>query len=766
MAKRGRKSEKDKQREREELIAKQKLLGIEPTMIEEKEEKKVKKERVKVVKDKEKEKKKPKKDPKNIIKIVLPVVKEDQVDELVNEMHDSQVTQKNEMLSVTKEPAHKKTVFINNKVLPQKKRNGIGNKESTQKKKNLLQEKESIIRKNNLIDNKESTTQRKNILAEVKESTLTQRKNSLTESRGGTPRSSSLIHTKDIVARKNSLSESQVVTPKNNSLITNQIVNSKSNSLIGNKEVVSRKSSLVEARAPSLGKDISIKNKEVALRKNSLSENKDLVPTLRKNSLVGHKECTPTQRKSSLVQLKETVQRKHSSIENKDLIQRKSTVIESKESTLRKDNSIINKEVVTTVTQVSLQSGESYQRDLQKDQESELEIIEKEKEGQAILKKEQIKLKLQKELQEQIDNRANGLWHLTTNEVPLQLKTNLLQSVGIGEISEDEYTGTRKNKKYISIKEIELSKSLFHPHIQFKQLFQFQQLICSMIINLGKTLAIPTTSINRALYTFYRFYLFQASALDFSPKDIAITCVFLACKLEDTVHKLNDVLRSAISLLKKKYPKHSLGFKETIMDLTTQCLKLEKHLLAIINFSFLFVHPQNVLFSLVKIYNINREIGKLAWLLINESYKFEICLSFTPQTVAAGCIIISYYLNQKDMELYSKFYEKFFCRKQEIDEFCWHLLNNILLNDNIIKQSNNCNLINEENNNDNNNNNNLYSELIFSCLNQYSESVLVKLRDQFFTTKDETINLERDSKIKAWFLLNTEPKQNGIRFLF
>uniref|UniRef100_A0A1I8B681 CYCLIN domain-containing protein n=1 Tax=Meloidogyne hapla TaxID=6305 RepID=A0A1I8B681_MELHA len=136
-----------------------------------------------------------------------------------------------------------------------------------------------------------------------------------------------------------------------------------------------------------------------------------------------------------------------------------------------------------------------------------------------------------------------------------------------------------------------------------------------MIKEMGKSINLKTNpTLATASVFFHRFYMFNTFA-DYPPHMMALACLFLAGKVEETPKKCRDLVQTA----KDKYPKHFAG--KNPMD---ELILLERILLQTIRFDVHVEHPTN------------------AWTFINDSLATNLCLLWEPEVIAVALLYMSF----------------------------------------------------------------------------------------------------------------------------
>ncbi|KAK9727356.1 hypothetical protein K7432_001933 [Basidiobolus ranarum] len=160
---------------------------------------------------------------------------------------------------------------------------------------------------------------------------------------------------------------------------------------------------------------------------------------------------------------------------------------------------------------------------------------------------------------------------------------------------------------------------------------------CTLIFSIGMTLELPQITLATATVYFHRFYLRQ-SLKEFHYYDIGTTCVFLACKVEETRRNLQDIItvyaQKVHKLILEENSKEFCQWKEMIFN-------YEVILLETLCFELTIEHPYKILIRLVQELQGSKKVANIAWALINHSLRTVLCITYPPHVVAASAFYIA-----------------------------------------------------------------------------------------------------------------------------
>ncbi|KNC49456.1 cyclin [Thecamonas trahens ATCC 50062] len=159
---------------------------------------------------------------------------------------------------------------------------------------------------------------------------------------------------------------------------------------------------------------------------------------------------------------------------------------------------------------------------------------------------------------------------------------------------------------------------------------------CMAILHLGAKLNVPTLAKATAVLFFHRFFLRRS----FKKHDawlVAVTCLFLATKVEESSKKLRNVVDMAFE---QRYPGEARDDSK-LFQLKEQILIHERKVLQTLAFDLTVVHPYKDLMPMASDIHASRELAQSAWSFINDSLSMTLCLRYQPREVAAAAIYLS-----------------------------------------------------------------------------------------------------------------------------
>ena len=166
----------------------------------------------------------------------------------------------------------------------------------------------------------------------------------------------------------------------------------------------------------------------------------------------------------------------------------------------------------------------------------------------------------------------------------------------------------------------------------------------------SKELRLPKIAVATALVFFHRFYALQ-SFKKHPRHDMAVACLFLASKVEESGKKPIDVILAFDALWNGQDSDH----KPLVADSPegearrVLILKCERLLLHTLSFDLCVEHPYKFLIDTVKSLHhggaieesVKKELGQRAVCFLNDSLRTSLCLQFAPNKVGGACIYLA-----------------------------------------------------------------------------------------------------------------------------
>lgn len=165
---------------------------------------------------------------------------------------------------------------------------------------------------------------------------------------------------------------------------------------------------------------------------------------------------------------------------------------------------------------------------------------------------------------------------------------------------------------------------------------------------LGEQLKLKQQVIATATVYFKRFYA-RNSLKCIDPLLLAPTCIFLASKVEEFgVISNSRMITSCQTILKNKFS-HAYG-PEYPYRMTT-ILECEFYLLENLDCCLIVYQPYRPLLQFLQDMSPHEDqLLTLAWRIVNDSLRTDVCLLYPPYQIAIACLQIACVISQKDFK--------------------------------------------------------------------------------------------------------------------
>ncbi|KAF7254536.1 Cyclin-C [Varanus komodoensis] len=178
-----------------------------------------------------------------------------------------------------------------------------------------------------------------------------------------------------------------------------------------------------------------------------------------------------------------------------------------------------------------------------------------------------------------------------------------------------------------------------------EEYWKLQIFFTNVIQALGEHLKLRQQVIATATVYFKRFYA-RYSLKSIDPVLMAPTCVFLASKVEEFgVVSNTRLISAATSVLKTRF---SYAFSKEFPYRMNHILECEFYLLELMDCCLIVYHPYRPLLQYVQDMGQEDMLLPLAWRIVNDTYRTDLCLLYPPFMIALACLHVACVVQQKD----------------------------------------------------------------------------------------------------------------------
>ncbi|SJX63429.1 related to C-type cyclin [Sporisorium reilianum f. sp. reilianum] len=184
------------------------------------------------------------------------------------------------------------------------------------------------------------------------------------------------------------------------------------------------------------------------------------------------------------------------------------------------------------------------------------------------------------------------------------------------------------------------------------------------IYRIGEYMRLAQHVMNTAAIYLHRFYMRKAlehgagaNKAGHAHYEIAATCVFLACKVEESHKKLPSVIDAAMASFDRSPAGNQRWAERTFRaDPSGKefarwrdiILVSEETVLETLCFDLIVEHPHEILVKACSRLNVDAPLVRLAWTILNDSLRDAICVMFEAPVLAAGAFYRACQTSQVD----------------------------------------------------------------------------------------------------------------------
>ncbi|RIA99072.1 cyclin-like protein [Glomus cerebriforme] len=168
-------------------------------------------------------------------------------------------------------------------------------------------------------------------------------------------------------------------------------------------------------------------------------------------------------------------------------------------------------------------------------------------------------------------------------------------------------------------------------YVTEEELMRVNIWFAQIITDLGRSLQVRQVIVATAITYFKRFYT-KNSFRNTEPNLVAATCMYLACKIEESPQHIKAVITDMKTIMQEKGEPFSYD--------NPKVAEMEFYLLEELNFNMIVYHPYRSLMTLAQDLGTKNEDVHWAWYVINDSYRTDMCLLYPPHVIAAAALYL------------------------------------------------------------------------------------------------------------------------------
>ncbi|XP_077088097.1 cyclin-L1 [Siphateles boraxobius] len=195
---------------------------------------------------------------------------------------------------------------------------------------------------------------------------------------------------------------------------------------------------------------------------------------------------------------------------------------------------------------------------------------------------------------------------------------------------------------------------------------------CELIQSAGILLRLPQVAMATGQVLFQRFF-YSKSYIKHSFEIVAMSCVNLASKIEESPRRVRDVI-NVFHHLKQGKGKRStpLVLDQNYINTKNQVIKAERRILKELGFCVHVKHPHKIIVMYLQVLECekNQMLVQTAWNYMNDALRTNAFVRFEPETIACACIYLAARVLQIPLPSKPHWYLLFGATKEDIKEIC------------------------------------------------------------------------------------------------
>ncbi|GBC06631.1 hypothetical protein RclHR1_06990011 [Rhizophagus clarus] len=193
------------------------------------------------------------------------------------------------------------------------------------------------------------------------------------------------------------------------------------------------------------------------------------------------------------------------------------------------------------------------------------------------------------------------------------------------------WTSTHGTNWLLSRQALADCRKIDRQYVTEQDLIKVNIWFAQIITDLGRNLQVRQVIIATAITYFKRFYT-KNSFRNTEPNLVAATCMYLACKIEESPQHIKSIIGDMKSIMQER--------GEPFAYDNQKVAEMEFYLLEELDFNMIVYHPYRSLMTLAQDLGTKNEDVQWAWYVINDSYRTDMCLLYPPHVVAAAALYL------------------------------------------------------------------------------------------------------------------------------
>ncbi|KAJ2803248.1 hypothetical protein H4S07_004506 [Coemansia furcata] len=162
---------------------------------------------------------------------------------------------------------------------------------------------------------------------------------------------------------------------------------------------------------------------------------------------------------------------------------------------------------------------------------------------------------------------------------------------------------------------------------------------CGLIQSASRKLQLPQITSASACVYLHRFFM-RHSLKEYHHYNIAATCLFVACKAEESLRKLDSFIPVIVYYASKGIRKAPPGTTE-FEKWRAVILRTEVVILQALCFDMVVEHPHVVLIDLCDRLGLSRHLSQMAWNFIGDCMRLPLCLVHSAKSISCASVSLA-----------------------------------------------------------------------------------------------------------------------------
>ncbi|KAJ2886109.1 hypothetical protein H4R27_000892 [Coemansia aciculifera] len=162
---------------------------------------------------------------------------------------------------------------------------------------------------------------------------------------------------------------------------------------------------------------------------------------------------------------------------------------------------------------------------------------------------------------------------------------------------------------------------------------------CGLIHSASRKLQLPQITSASACVYLHRFFM-RHSLKEYHHYNIAATCLFVACKAEESLRKLESFIPVIVYYASKGNRKAPPGTAE-FEKWRTVILRTEVVILQALCFDMVVEHPHVALIDLCDRLGLTRHLSQMAWNFVADCMRLPLCLVHSPKSISCASVSLA-----------------------------------------------------------------------------------------------------------------------------